>query len=87
MNEATDFYDKEILEVGSNYTYLAVILTDFVLKKDDKYFLQMFLKKYKYIENDKKVVRYVNGDLDDLLMILMNNKLELQIKMGSFLKR
>ena len=64
MNEATDFYDKEILEVGSNYTYLAVILTDFVLKKDDKYFLQMFLKKYKYIENDKKVVRYVNGDLE-----------------------
>ena len=24
----------------------------------------MFFKKYKYIENDKKAVRYVNGDLE-----------------------
>ena len=24
----------------------------------------MFLKKYKYIENNKKVVRYVNGYLE-----------------------
>ena len=30
---ATDFHDKEIPKVGSNYTGLAVILIDFVLKK------------------------------------------------------
>ena len=33
--EATDFHDKDILNLGSNYTCLAVILSDFVLKKDD----------------------------------------------------
>ena len=32
-DESTDFYDKEIIKLGSNYTCLAVILIDFVLKK------------------------------------------------------
>ena len=31
-------------KAGSNYTYLAVILTDFVLKKDENYYPQAFLK-------------------------------------------
>ena len=32
-NEATDFYDKEILKAVSNYTGLALI--NFVLKKEE----------------------------------------------------
>ena len=32
-DEATHFQDKENHKVGSNYTCLAVILIDFVLKK------------------------------------------------------
>ena len=32
-NEAADFHDKEIPEVVSNYTCLAIVLIDFVLKK------------------------------------------------------
>ena len=32
-DEATDFHDKEIPKLRSNYTCLAVILIDFVLKK------------------------------------------------------
>ena len=47
-DDAKDFYDKEIPEVGSNYTCWAVILIDFVLKeKDEKYNLQVFLNEYK----------------------------------------
>lgn len=30
--EATNFHDKEVSKVGYNYTYLAVISIDFVLK-------------------------------------------------------
>ena len=38
--ETTDFHDKEMSKAGSNYTCLAVMLTDFVPKK----MLQVFLK-------------------------------------------
>ena len=33
-DEAIDFHDKKISKVGSNYICLAVILIDFVFKKD-----------------------------------------------------
>ena len=33
-DEVTDFYDKKILKVDSNYTYLAVISLDFALRKN-----------------------------------------------------
>ena len=69
-DEATDFHDKEIPKVGSNCTSLAVILIDFVLKKDEKYYLQMFLKECKYIEKEKKVARYITNSYKFLLMIL-----------------
>ena len=51
-------------EVGSNYTFLAVILICFVLKKDGNYYTQVFLKECKYIEKEEKVIRYTNDDLE-----------------------
>ena len=42
--------------VDSNHTY-------FVLKKDDNYYPQVFLKECKYIE--KKVVRHIHPNLSD----------------------
>ena len=44
------FHDQKIPKEGSNYTYLAVIIIDFVLTKYGNYYLQVFLKEYKYIE-------------------------------------
>ena len=35
----TDYYDKEILKVDSNHTFLAVIILDSALKKDENYYL------------------------------------------------
>ena len=49
MNDA-GFYDKEIPKVVSNYTCLAVISLDSILKKDENYYPQVFLKECKYIE-------------------------------------
>ena len=46
-NEPTDFHDKEIVIVGSDYTCLAVITMDSALEKDENYYPQEFLK---YIE-------------------------------------
>ena len=33
-DKVTDFYDKKILKVDSNYIYLAVISLDFALRKN-----------------------------------------------------
>ena len=62
-DEVTDFYDKRIPKVDSNYTCLAVISLDSALKKDDIYYLQVFLKECKYIE--RKVLRHINENLSD----------------------
>ena len=45
-------------KLDSNHTFLAIISLDSALKKDDNYYLQVFLKKCKYSE--KNVVRHVN---------------------------
>ena len=48
--EVTDFFDKEIPKVDSNYTCLAVISLDSALKKDENYYLQVFLKSVNILE-------------------------------------
>ena len=37
-------------KAGTNYTLLAVLFIDFVLKKDEQYHWQVFLKDCQYIE-------------------------------------
>ena len=54
---------KEIPKVDFSHTYLALISLDSALKKDDSYYLQVFLKEYKYIE--KKAVRHANDNFSD----------------------
>ena len=49
LDEATDFYNKEISKVDSNLTCLAVISLDSALNKDGSYYLQVFSKECKYI--------------------------------------
>ena len=46
----TGFYNKKYPKGDSNHTCLAVISLDFVLKKDESYYPQIFLKEYKYIK-------------------------------------
>ena len=43
-DEVTYFYDKNIPKVGSSHTCLAVISFDSAFKKDENYYVQMFLK-------------------------------------------
>ena len=45
-DEATDFHDKKMPQVGSNHTYLAVISLYSALEKDKSYYLQEFLKEF-----------------------------------------
>lgn len=43
-----------------------MILIDFVLKKDKSYYSQVFLGKSKYIETEKKMIRYTNDKLENV---------------------
>ena len=56
-DEAIDFHDTEITKVASNYTCLAVILIDFVLKKDEHYYPQVFFKKMQIQKKKKEKFR------------------------------
>ena len=49
--------------MDSNHTCLAVVGLDSALKKDDNYYLQVFLKECEYIE--KKVIRHIHDNLSD----------------------
>ena len=53
---------KEIPKVDFSHTYLALISLDSALKKDDSYYLQVFLKECKYIE--KKLIVCILDDLE-----------------------
>ena len=50
--------------VGSNHTCLAVVMIDSALKREENYYLQVFLKEGKYIE--KEVIRHITGDIEVL---------------------
>ena len=77
-DEVTDFYNKKIPKLDSNYTCLAVISLDSALKKDDNYYPQVFLKECKYIE--KKVVRHIHDNLGDFCF--SNEADEEQVKLS-----
>ena len=47
-------------KTNPDYTYLAVINVDSSLKKNKKYYLQVFAKECKCIE--KELIRYIIGD-------------------------
>ena len=44
-DEVTDFYDKKIPKVDSNHTGLAVISLESAIRKDETYYLQVFLRE------------------------------------------
>ena len=63
------FYDNKLVKIKikyltvmrlqiftmKNYICLAVLSTDFILKKDENYYRQVFLKECKNIAKEKKV--------------------------------
>ena len=53
---------KKFLKKGSNYICLAVILIHFVLKTWQLLPASVF--KSKYIEKEKKMIRYITDDLE-----------------------
>ena len=54
-DEAIDLHDREVPKAGtsSNYTSLAVIFINFVLKKDENYSPQVLLKNISTLKKNK----------------------------------
>ena len=52
-----------LIKLGSNCTFLALIISNSALKEDDNYYLQLFLKECIFFE--KKVVRHIHDSLSD----------------------
>ena len=61
---ATDFHDKEIRKISSNYICLAVILIDVALKTLENYHLEVFSKKHKYTNKQKNINKCITDDLE-----------------------
>ena len=47
-DKVTDFYEKKIAKVDSNHTSLVIITLDSVVKNDENYYPQVFLKAFKF---------------------------------------
>ena len=60
-DKVTEFQDKKIPKVGSNHTCLVLFILDFVVKKNESFYPQVFLKECKYIE--KKIIRHNHDNL------------------------
>ena len=56
-----------LLKHCKEYLQRYFLFVQFV-KKDENYYLQVFLKECKYIE--KKVIRYINDNLSDFLLLM-----------------
>ena len=50
--------------MDSYHTSLAVITLDCTVRKEENYYLKVFLKEYKDIE--KKLIRHINDNLSDI---------------------
>ena len=68
-----DIHDKNVPKVGSNYTFLTVLLLDSVLKEDKNYYSQV-LREWKHTEKERKVFRILLMIQEILLLSLMENK-------------
>ena len=67
--------------MDSNHTCLGVISLDSTLKKDENYYPRVFLQECKYIVKKEKVIRSITKDKEFFLVILMKNRLKLNITM------
>ena len=54
VDKTTDFCSRKKPETGSNYIHWSVLVINSVLKKDENYYPQVFLKERRYIEKEKK---------------------------------
>ena len=59
-----NFQGKETPKGDSSYKCLSLIMLDPVVKVGKKYYPQVFLEEFKYIQRKNKMFNYINDDLE-----------------------
>ena len=60
----TNFQDEKVLKVNASYKCLLLIMLDFVIRVNKKYYPQTLLEECKYVIRKNKMENDINGDLD-----------------------
>ena len=61
----TNFYNKKMPKEKAPCKCLSVIMIDFVIKANKKYYPQTFLEECKYIQEKIKIENYINEELEN----------------------
>ena len=60
----TNFHNNEIPEEDSECIWLLVILIDSAFRTDKKYYPQVFLEECKYVIKEKKIPKFIIGNIE-----------------------
>ena len=61
----TNFHNNKILNKGSQWIFLSVILINSVYREDKDNYPRAFLEEYKYLVKEKKTSNFINDDVSD----------------------
>ena len=61
----TNFHNKKMPKEKAPRKCLSIIMTDSVIKANEKYYPQKLLEEYKYTQEKIKIENYINEDLED----------------------
>ena len=60
----TNFQGEEVPKADASFKCLSLIMLDSVVKVGKKYYPQVFLEEYKYVERKNKMFNYINDDVE-----------------------
>ena len=60
----TNFHHKKIPREGSQFICLSVILINSVFKTGKNYYPQVYLEECKYVVKEKKILKYIIGNIE-----------------------
>ena len=58
------FHNKKMPKEKVPYKCISIIMLDYVIETDEKYYLQTFLEECKYVQEKIKFENYINEELD-----------------------
>ena len=60
----TNFQSKNVSKENASYKCLSLIMLDYVIKVNKKYYQQTLLEECKYVIRKNKMENFINDDLD-----------------------
>ena len=67
----TNFQNNKITKVGSQFICVSVVLFNSAFRPSKTYYPQVFLEEFKFVVKEKKIPDYIAGNIEILVMILI----------------